>query len=67
MTPFVDAFERLIAHIEASGQHVHRVGPGLAFTLCPACLANGRRSLLELRKVPDGVDVGACEDGWWGS
>lgn len=63
--PFVDEFERLIAAFEQRGHVVHRLGPGLAVTLCPMCLRNGRHSLLEIKRVPDGVDVGGCGDGWW--
>jgi hypothetical protein len=57
------AFENLIALLEARGQTVHRLGPGLALTLCPACLAKGRRSLLEIRAVPGGVSLGSCKRG----
>jgi hypothetical protein len=52
-------FERLIAALEARGQHVERIGPGLALALCPLCLEQGRRSLMEIRAVP-GDDAVRC-------
>jgi hypothetical protein len=58
------AFERLLAALEARGQTVHRLSPGYALTLCPNCLAEGRRSLLEIRFQPgDGVKVEDCDGG----
>lgn len=63
--PFVDDFDRVIAALEARGQRVHRIGPGLAFALCPFCLDNGRESLLEIRRVPGGVELGGGHGEEW--
>jgi hypothetical protein len=62
---WLDEFEQFIAALKASGLHVERVGPGLAFSLCPLCLDNGRHELLEIRAAPggEGVELGGCYGG----
>lgn len=56
-------FERFIAALEANGQTVHRLSPGLALSACPACAAEGKFNLLEIRALPGGVDVSERGDG----
>lgn len=61
---WLSAFERTIAELEAHGLRVERVGPGLAYSLCPCCLANGKRELLEIRALPnDDLDLGPLSGG----
>jgi hypothetical protein len=48
-------FDDLLALVEErSSAPVARLAPGLAVTLCPACLADGRHEVLVIRRGDDG-------------
>jgi hypothetical protein len=52
---------RLIRRLEAAGCQPRQVSDGVWFALCPTCLAENRRSTIEIRRTDHGL-IMACVD-----